>query len=132
MIFSPPHGFARTRNSEGQARLLAVIPYLLNISYGHELGPLFFLFLAYSGLVYAAGREKKTKKRHTEHERVQFWVPLNTRGGLTRKLIFRLKNPSLRLDIADSRALATQRDKRLKLNIRYGHELINCEMSVCF
>ena len=34
---------------------------------------LFFLFLAYSGLVYAAGRrKKKRKKKHTEHERVQF------------------------------------------------------------
>ena len=31
-----------------------------------------FLFLAYSGLVYAAGREKKNEKKHTEHERVQF------------------------------------------------------------
>ena len=42
-----------------------------------------FLFLAYSGLVYAASREK-TKKKHTEHERCSFWVPLKTRGCLTR------------------------------------------------
>ena len=35
------------------------------------LRALFFLFLAYSGLVYANGREKNEKK-HTEHERVQF------------------------------------------------------------
>ena len=36
-----------------------------------ELRALFFL--AYSGLVYAAGRKKKNeKKKHTEHERVQF------------------------------------------------------------
>ena len=41
--------------------------------------PLFFLFLAYSGLVYAAGREKNEKK-HTEHERVKFLLRLNTRG----------------------------------------------------
>ena len=34
-------------------------------------GTLFFLFLAYSGLVYAAGRKKNEKKTH-EHERVQF------------------------------------------------------------
>ena len=27
---------------------------------------------------------RHTAKTHTEHERVQFWVPLNTRGGLTR------------------------------------------------
>ena len=39
-----------------------------------------FLFLAYSGLVYAAGRRKKRKKKHTEHERVQFLLRLNTRG----------------------------------------------------
>ena len=31
-----------------------------------------FLFLAYSGLVYAAGRKEKKRKKHTEHERVQF------------------------------------------------------------
>ena len=39
-----------------------------------NLGHSFFvLFLAYSGLVYAAGRkEKKKTKKHTEHERVQF------------------------------------------------------------
>ena len=72
---------------------------------------LFFLFfLAYSGLVYAAGRKKNNEKKthwaregavfgyhwtregalharhtaktHTEHERVQFWVPMNTRGAL--------------------------------------------------
>ena len=39
-----------------------------------DLGRVFLfvcLFLAYSGLVYAAGRRKKPKK-HTEHERVQF------------------------------------------------------------
>ena len=37
-----------------------------------------FLFVAYSGLVYAAGREKNEK--NTEHERVQFLLRLNTRG----------------------------------------------------
>ena len=36
------------------------------------LRPLFFLFLAYSGLMYAAGRKKTKRKKHTEHERVQF------------------------------------------------------------
>ena len=40
------------------------------------------MFLAYSGVVYAAGGKKN--KKHTEHERVQVWVLLNTRGGLTR------------------------------------------------
>ena len=40
---------------------------------GNALRPLFFfLFLAYSGLVYAADRKKKKQKKHTEHERVQF------------------------------------------------------------
>ena len=38
-------------------------------------------FLAYSGLVYAAaGKKTKTKKQHTEHERVPFLLKLNTRG----------------------------------------------------
>ena len=31
-----------------------------------------FLFLAYSGVLHAAG-EKKTKKKHTEHERMHFF-----------------------------------------------------------
>ena len=35
-------------------------------------------------------------------------------------------------DITKARALATQRGRHLKLNIRYGHELINWEMSVYF
>ena len=30
------------------------------------------MFLAYSGLVYAAGRKEKKVKKHTERERVQF------------------------------------------------------------
>ena len=37
-----------------------------------ELRALFFLFLSYSGLVYAAGRKTKNEKKRTEHERVQF------------------------------------------------------------
>ena len=46
--------------------------------YNHDLHDIvclrahFFLFLAYSGLVYAVGRRKKRKKKHTEHKRVQF------------------------------------------------------------
>ena len=43
----------------------------------------FFLFLAYSGLVYAASREKNEKK-HTEHERVQFLGTTEHERGLTR------------------------------------------------
>ena len=49
-----------------------------------------------------------------------------------------LKHPSHRLgtpkaaDITKARALATQRGKRLKLNISYSHELIKCEMLVYF
>ena len=49
-----------------------------------------------------------------------------------------LKNASYRLgmpkaaDITKARALATRRGKHLKLNISYGHELINWEMSVYF
>ena len=49
-----------------------------------------------------------------------------------------VKNVSHRLgmpkaaDITKARALATRRGKYLKLNISYGHELINWEMSVYF
>ena len=49
-----------------------------------------------------------------------------------------IKNPSHRLgtpkaaDITKARALATQTGKRSKMNISYGHELINWEMSVYF
>ena len=35
-------------------------------------------------------------------------------------------------DITKVRALATRRGKYLKLNISYGHELFNWEMSVYF
>ena len=35
-------------------------------------------------------------------------------------------------DITKARALATRRGKHLKLNMSYGHELINWEMSVYF
>ena len=35
-------------------------------------------------------------------------------------------------DITKARALTTRRDKHLKLNITYGHEFINWEMSVYF
>ena len=35
-------------------------------------------------------------------------------------------------DITKARALATRRGKHLRLNISYGHELINWEMSVYF
>ena len=35
-------------------------------------------------------------------------------------------------DTTKARALATRRGKHLKLNIGYGHELINWEMSVYF
>ena len=35
-------------------------------------------------------------------------------------------------DIAKARALATRRGKHLKLNISYGHEFFNWEMSVYF
>ena len=35
-------------------------------------------------------------------------------------------------DITKARALATLRGKHLKLNISYGHELINWEMSMYF
>ena len=35
-------------------------------------------------------------------------------------------------DIKKARALETRRGKHLKLNISYGHELINWEMSVYF
>ena len=45
--------------------------------------PLFFLFLAYSGLVYAADR-KKRKQNTLSTRGCGFWVPLNTRGDLTR------------------------------------------------
>ena len=45
-------------------------------TYRHKAA--FFLFLAYAGLVYAAGR--KNEKKNTEHERVQFLLRLNTRG----------------------------------------------------
>ena len=38
-----------------------------------------FLFLAYSGLVYAASM-KKNEKKPTEPERVQFLLRMNTRG----------------------------------------------------
>ena len=65
------------------------------------------MFLAYSGVRYAAGSKKQhtehermqfwgttehergalharhTAKTHTEHESMQFWVPMNTRGGHT-------------------------------------------------
>ena len=49
-----------------------------------------------------------------------------------------LKNASHRLgmpkaaDITKARALATRRGKYLKLNVSYGHELFNWEMSVYF
>ena len=49
-----------------------------------------------------------------------------------------LKNASHRLglpkaaDITKARALATRRGKHLKLNISYGHEVINWGMSVYF
>ena len=46
-----------------------------------ELRALFFLFLAYSGVVYAAGSKEKAKK-HTEHERVQFWGTTEHEGAL--------------------------------------------------
>ena len=36
------------------------------------------------------------------------------------------------VDITKARALATRRGKYLKLNISYGHELFNWEMSVYF
>ena len=42
---------------------------LMSFNFEAALGRSFFL--AYSGLVYAAGR-KKSEKKHTEHERVQF------------------------------------------------------------
>ena len=35
-------------------------------------------------------------------------------------------------DITKARALATRRGKHLKLNISYGHELLDWEMSVYF
>ena len=35
-------------------------------------------------------------------------------------------------DITKARAVASRRGKHLKLNISYGHELINREMSVYF
>ena len=35
-------------------------------------------------------------------------------------------------DITKARALATRRGKYLRLNVSYGHELFNWEMSVCF
>ena len=35
-------------------------------------------------------------------------------------------------DMTKARALATRRGKYLKLNISYGHELFNWEMSVYF
>ena len=43
-----------------------------------------FFFLAYSGVVYAAGsKKKKAKKKHTEHERVQLWgTTEHERGAL--------------------------------------------------
>ena len=50
----------------------------------------------------------------------------------------RLKNASHRLgmpktaDITKARTLATRRGEHLKMNISYGHELINWEMSVYF
>ena len=48
-------------------------PHILIYNVSYVIRALFFVFwfLAYSGLVYAAGRKKKKKKR-TEHERVQF------------------------------------------------------------
>ena len=52
--------------------------------------------------------------------------------------ILPLKNASHRLgmpkaaDITNARALATRRGKQLKLNISYGYELINWEISVHF
>ena len=48
-----------------------------------DLGEAFCFVSRLLRVVYAAG-SKKTAKKHTEHERVKFWVPLNTRGGLTR------------------------------------------------
>ena len=42
-------------------------------------GVFFVLFLAYSGSCM-----RPAAKKHTEHERGSFGVPLNTRGGLTR------------------------------------------------
>ena len=56
---------------------------------------------------------------------------------LYRKQMY-LKNASHRLgmpkaaDITKARALATRRGNHWKLNISYGHELINWEMSVYF
>ena len=49
-----------------------------------SLRALFFVFwfLAYSGLVYAAGRGKNEKNTLSTRG-CSFWVPLNTRGGHT-------------------------------------------------
>ena len=45
-----------------------------------------FLFLAYSGVVYAAGCKNKAKK-HIEHERVHFWgTTEHERGPYTHTL----------------------------------------------
>ena len=61
--------------SGGQAQGNLSSSYILHrfilLQLRNRLRALFFLFLAYSGLVYAAGR-KKNEKKHTEHERVQF------------------------------------------------------------
>ena len=42
----------------------------------------YFLFLAYSGVLHAVGRKEKKheNKKHTEHERMYFFVRLSTRG----------------------------------------------------
>ena len=49
-----------------------------------SLGHTFFVSRLLGPRVCGREEKKKRKKKHTEHERVQFLVPLNTRGGLTR------------------------------------------------
>ena len=51
------------------------------------------------------------------------------KSGKFRNASHRLGMPKA-ADIKKARALATRRGKHLKLNISYGHELINWEMSV--
>ena len=45
---------------------------------------LFFFFSRLLGPRVCGRQKKKRKKKQTEHERVQVWVPLNTRGCLIR------------------------------------------------
>ena len=56
----------------------AIVEKPHSLMHKHPWGRLFFVSRLL-GLVYAAGRGENEKK-HTEHERVHFWLRLSTRG----------------------------------------------------